>query len=72
MGVYGPAGMPREVVTLLNAEIHKMVGAPEVHKRRLESGLEPEASTPERLEQMLKANIEKLGRIVRDAGIKIE
>jgi tripartite-type tricarboxylate transporter receptor subunit TctC len=72
MGVYGPAGMPREVVALLNAEVHKMVAQPDVRKRMIDSGLEPEASTPERLEAMLRANIDKLGKIVRDANIKIE
>jgi tripartite-type tricarboxylate transporter receptor subunit TctC len=72
MGVYGPAGMPREVVALLNAEIQKTIGAPEVQKVMLDSGLEPASSTPQQLEQMLAANIQKLGKIVRDAGIKIE
>ena len=72
MGVYGPAGMPREIVALLNAEIQKMIATPEVQKVMFESGLEPAASTPQQLEQMLAANIQKLGKIVRDAGIKIE
>ena len=72
MGVYGPAGMPREVVALLNTEIQKMIGAADVQKLMLDSGLEPAASTPQQLEQMLGANIQKLGKIVRDAGIKIE
>ena len=72
MGVYGPAGMPREVVNTLNGEVHKMVVVPEVRKRMVDSGLDPEASTPERLEEMLRANIVKLGKIVRDANIQIE
>jgi tripartite-type tricarboxylate transporter receptor subunit TctC len=72
MGVYGPAGMPREVVAVLNTEIHKMMALPDVQKRMLASGLEPASSTPEQLEQMLAANIQKLGKIIRDAGIKIE
>lgn len=72
MGVYGPAGMPREVVAMLNTEIHKMMALPDVQKRMLASGLEPASSTPEQLEQMLAANIQKLGKIIRDAGIKIE
>jgi tripartite-type tricarboxylate transporter receptor subunit TctC len=72
MGVYGPAGMPREVVALLNTEIQKMIGTADVQKLMLDSGLEPASSTPQQLEQMLGANIQKLGKIVRDAGIKIE
>ncbi|HEX2826941.1 MAG TPA: tripartite tricarboxylate transporter substrate binding protein [Burkholderiales bacterium] len=72
MGVYGPAGMPREVVALLNAEIQKMMGAAEVKKVMLDSGLEPASSSPQQLEQMLAANIQKLGKIIHDAGIRIE
>jgi tripartite-type tricarboxylate transporter receptor subunit TctC len=72
MGVYGPAGMPRDVIAFLNGEIHKIVEHPEVHKVMLDSGLEPAASTPEQLGGMLAANIQKLGKIIRDAGIKIE
>jgi tripartite-type tricarboxylate transporter receptor subunit TctC len=72
MGVYGPAGLPREVVGVINSEIHKLVAAPEARKRMLAAGLEPEASTPERLEDMLRANIQKLSKIVHDANIKIE
>lgn len=72
MGVYGPAGMPRNVVSLLNGEVQKVVALPDVQKRMLDSGLEPQASTPERLEEMLKANIAKVSRIVHDAKIRID
>ena len=72
MAVYGPAGLPREVIALLNSEVHKMVAVPEVQKRMLDSGLEPQASSPERLEEMLKANIQKVSKIVRDAKITVD
>ena len=60
------------MVSLLNAEVHKMMAVPDVRKRMLGSGLEPAASTPERLEEMLRGNIEKLGKIIRDPNIKLE
>ena len=72
MGIYGPAGIPRDIVAFLNSEVQKMVAVPEVRKVMLGVGLEPEASTPERLESMLRANIEKLGKIVRESHIRIE
>ncbi|MGH8616559.1 MAG: Bug family tripartite tricarboxylate transporter substrate binding protein [Burkholderiales bacterium] len=72
MGVYGPAGMPRDVVMRLNAEIQKMSVMPEVRKQMLDTGLEPASSTPEQLGELLKGNIGKLGKIIRDAGIKLE
>lgn len=72
MGVYGPAGMPRDVVMRLNAEIQSMSVMPEVRKQMLDTGLEPAASTPEQLGDLLKGNIAKLGKIIRDAGIKLD
>ena len=57
---------------MLNAEIQKMIGTADVQKLMHDSGLEPAAGTPQQLKQMLGGNIQKLGKIVRDAGIKIE
>ena len=35
-------------------------------------GLEPEVSTPEQLAERLRSNQDKIGKIIRDAGIKLE
>lgn len=72
MGFYGPAGLPDNVVSLLNAEVKKMVALQEVRKPMLDTGLDPQASTPEELRDMLKANIDKLARIINERGIKLE
>jgi tripartite-type tricarboxylate transporter receptor subunit TctC len=45
---------------------------PEVRKQMLDTGLEPASSTPEQLGELLKGNIGKLGKIIRDANIKLE
>ncbi|MBY0271167.1 MAG: tripartite tricarboxylate transporter substrate binding protein [Burkholderiales bacterium] len=72
MGFYGPAGMPEAVVAKLNAEVRKMIVLPEVRTPMLETGLDPAASSPEELRDMLKANIEKLERIITTQNIKLE
>lgn len=72
MGFYGPAGLPDNVVKLLNAEVKKMVTLPEVRTPMLDTGLDPQASSPEELRDMLRANIDKLGRIITERGIKLE
>jgi tripartite-type tricarboxylate transporter receptor subunit TctC len=72
MGFYGPAGLPDAVVGRLNAEVKKMIALKEVRDPMLESGLDPAASSPEELREMLKGNIEKLGRIITTQNIKIE
>lgn len=72
MGFYGPAGLPESVVRLLNTEVRKMVSLPEVRTPMLETGLDPAASTPEELRELLRNNIEKLGRIITTQNIRIE
>jgi len=72
MGFYGPAGLPDSVVSKLNAEVKRMISLKEVREPMLESGLDPAASSPEELREMLKGNIEKLGRIITTQNIKIE
>jgi tripartite-type tricarboxylate transporter receptor subunit TctC len=72
MGFYGPAGLPDNVVKLLNAEVRRMVTLPEVRTPMLDAGLDPQASSPEELRDMLRANIDKLGKIIVSQGIKLE
>ena len=72
MGFYGPAGLPDNIVKLLNGEVKKMITLKEVREPMLETGLDPTASSPEELREMLRANIDKLGRIITSQNIKIE
>lgn len=72
MGFYGPAGLPDHVVKLLNGEVRKMVTLTEVRTPMLDAGLDPQASSPEELRDMLRANVDKLARIINERGIKLE
>ena len=38
----------------------------------LNAGLEPDTGTPEKLAEYLKMDLERLGKIIRDAGIKVD
>ena len=72
MAVFGPTGLPRDAVTRLNGAIQKTMLATETRKRMLQVGLEPETNTPEQLAEKLKNDVGRLGKIIREAGIKIE
>src|SRR5262249_33409085 len=63
--VFGPAGMPQDVVNTLNAAIVKSLNAPEVRERVIQVGSEPTSSTPEQLRERLKRDIVKFAEIVR-------
>ena len=68
----GPAKMPRDVLVRLNEEIGKVIQQPEVKARLNASGVEVLGSTPEQAAAFLKAEQEKLTKLVRWSGTKIE
>ena len=71
-GIVAPAGTPKELIDKWRNEIAKMVAAPDV-KQRLEAlGFVPVANTPEAFGERIKAEIEKWGKIVRAAKLRIE
>ena len=70
--ILGPAGLPREIVSRVNAEIVKALKSPETHKRVLELGADPVGSSPEQLASHMKAEIAKWAKVIKAAGIKAE
>jgi tripartite-type tricarboxylate transporter receptor subunit TctC len=65
-----PAGTPRPIIDRLNTEINRILRDPEIAKTRLApAGIEPVGTTPERLRQVMQADLEKYRKIVKDAGI---
>jgi tripartite-type tricarboxylate transporter receptor subunit TctC len=68
-GAYGPAGMPKEIVARLNAEIGRILLLPEVKKRMENIAVETARSPPEELAALTRADAEKWGGIIRQLGI---
>src|SRR5213596_1534904 len=72
-GVLAPAGTPRPVVQRLNAEIAKAMHAPEVHERiAVQGGNEIVTGTPEEFAALIRADLERYGRLIRDAKISAQ
>jgi tripartite-type tricarboxylate transporter receptor subunit TctC len=71
-GFMAPAGTPREVIARLNAEVQKILSAPELRDKLLAQGGFVQTGTPEQMQQMIRSDLEKWGRVVRTAGVKIE
>lgn len=68
--VIGPPGMPPEIVQRLNAAIMQVVGTPEARAKILDMGSEITGGTPAEFAAFLRADVEKIDRLVRTAGIK--
>ena len=70
--MFAPAGTPREIVTRLHAEVAKILRSPENEKRLADVGLEPGGMAPEELAALVRAEIPKLGKVVRESGAKVD
>ena len=71
-GVYGPAGLPAEIVDRLNIALNKVLRLPEIRKSLAQDSAEPAGGTPAELAAYHKADYEKWGKVIRSAGIKGE
>jgi tripartite-type tricarboxylate transporter receptor subunit TctC len=71
-GVVAPAGLPRDIVDKLQAEIASILAKPEIRDKLVALGADPIGSTPEQFAAHLRAETEKWGRLVKDLDIKAD
>ncbi|NOJ43061.1 Bug family tripartite tricarboxylate transporter substrate binding protein [Bradyrhizobium australiense] len=71
-GIVAPAGTPQEIVDLLYREIARIVAQPDVKERLTVLGFKPVANTPDQFGARIKLEIDKWGKVVRDAKLRIE
>lgn len=72
-GLYVPGGTSRDVVKRIHGDVYKIMHAPEFKKRMLAQGIDQsEADTPEKHAAFLKSEIAKWGKVIREAGVKVE
>lgn len=71
-GVHGPAGMPPAVVQRLNEALGTALAAPDFRERLANLGADPYPIAPADLQALVRSDVEKLARTVKEAGIKTE
>jgi len=71
-GIVAPAGTPKEIVELLAREVAKSVARPDVREKLATLGFKPVANTPEEWAARIRLEIDKWGKVVRDANLRIE
>jgi tripartite-type tricarboxylate transporter receptor subunit TctC len=70
-GVFGPKGLPKNVVPLWNQEINKALQSREMKERMAGEGLEPVGGAPEHFLKVIQRDVEKWRRVVKDAKLTI-
>lgn len=68
--LYAPRGTPKAIIDQLNAEMAKIIAAPDTRARLLSLGYEPASGTPQQLADFGRAERERWGALIRAAGIK--
>ncbi len=71
-GVGGPAGIPKPIIDRISAEIQKLVARPDTKEKLNALGSEPYYNNPEQTAALIKSDIAKYGKIIKDANIKPE
>jgi tripartite-type tricarboxylate transporter receptor subunit TctC len=71
-GVFGPAGLPADIVAKLNSEIGSAVTAPEVKERLAALGAEPSVKASDQFGRYVRQEIAKWAKVVKDSGAKAE
>jgi tripartite-type tricarboxylate transporter receptor subunit TctC len=66
----GPAGMPDDIVRLLNRTVNEVLQMPEVQEKAKLFGVEARGTTPEEMQSRLKADIEKWAAVIEKAGLE--
>ena len=70
--MYAPAGTPREIVARLHAETAKVLRAPENQKKLSDLGLDAGGMSPDELLALMRSDIPRLGKVVRESGAKVD
>ena len=71
-GVLGPARMPRAIIDKLNSEIARSLAQPDIKERFVSQGIDMQASTPEQFGALIKTELVKWRKVVRDSGAKVD
>ena len=71
-GLFAPAGTPKDIVTKLNTEIIKLMDNPEMRERLVGLGVESAPGTPEQLASLMRDDLVRWAKIVKDSGAQLD
>jgi tripartite-type tricarboxylate transporter receptor subunit TctC len=69
-GIWGPKGIPKDIVNRLNQEFAKVLATEAMKKWFASEGMEPAGGPPEQFKNRVKLDVEKWKKVVKAANIK--
>jgi tripartite-type tricarboxylate transporter receptor subunit TctC len=71
-GLFGPAGLPREIIARLNGSVNRIVSTPEIKDQLARQGIDPAGGTTEAFDKLFRAEVVTLGKVIKASGAKPE
>ena len=71
-GILAPAGTPKDVVAKLNAEFNKALQLPDLRKKLGDEGADAAGGTPEQFAALIKDDMVRWGKVVKESGAKLD
>ena len=71
-GLFAPAGTPKEIIDKISSEMAGILTMPEIVEKLVNQGLEPFISNPEQFAALLKSDMAKFAKLIKDANIKAD
>ena len=72
VGVFAPAGTPAPLITRLNQEFVRVLTQADMKEKFLGVGVEPRGGTPEQMVAIVKSDMAKWGKVIKEAGIRVD
>ena len=71
-GLMGPGNMPQPVLDKIHDAVVRIVRTPEMNQRLVDLGAEPALSTPAEFGALIKSEIVKWAKVVKESGAKVD
>jgi tripartite-type tricarboxylate transporter receptor subunit TctC len=71
-GFLAPAGTPKDILARLNTELNKALQLPDLHKRLGEQGADPAGGTAEQFAALMREDMQRWGKVVKESGAKLD
>jgi tripartite-type tricarboxylate transporter receptor subunit TctC len=72
-GIFAPKGTPQPILDKLRADFNAVLAMPQVKERLVKSGAgEPYVTTPQQFAELLRADYERYGKVIKELGFKVD
>ena len=71
-GLLAPSKTPPAIIKRLNQETARVIATPETRERLLSTGVEAVSSSPEEFTNLIKSDVDRIGKVIKNAGIRAD